>query len=55
MTAFNAKAKAERFELAGREVEKAIILYEYDDSLSLKDLGKAITRAVDLLSAQGKT
>jgi hypothetical protein len=48
--AFGAQAKAAAFETAARELEKAIVRYETDDSVTEIDLGKAEQRGIDILN-----
>ena len=51
MLAFiNAKQKNEAFELAARELEKAIARYEGDPNVQLKELADAQIRGIDLLN-----
>jgi|SRR5579872_320921 hypothetical protein len=54
LTTFNAKTRAEAFELAGRELEATMERYRYDDSLTLKELGAGVARGIDILNRHWK-
>ncbi len=50
-----AQLKGAAFETAARELEKAMVGYETDQSVSVVELGKAAQRGIDILNSAKKS
>lgn len=55
LTFLNAKQKNEAFEVAARELEKAMALYRADPAADIKTLAEAEVRGIELLNSRRPT